>query len=84
MNTDENGGAVGLLSLDPLDVDAELFPVDLDHLSHLLSLVADLDVPLLLRLQAEGIKFDEQGVCNYCRNSCTNTTIKIPMTAGNI
>jgi hypothetical protein len=36
-NTD--GGPVGLLSLDPLNVDPQLGPVALHHLSHLLTLV---------------------------------------------
>ena len=34
-----DGGAIGLLSLDPLDVDSELLPVALDDLAHLLTLV---------------------------------------------
>ena len=43
MDADEDRGAVGLLSLDALDVDAELFPVALDHLADLLALVVTAD-----------------------------------------
>ena len=35
MDSDVDGGAVGLLSLDPLDVDPELAPVALDNLADL-------------------------------------------------
>merc|ERR1719400_2633106 len=39
MDANVDGGAIGLLSLDPLDVDSELLPVALDDLAHLLTLV---------------------------------------------
>ena len=39
VDADEDGCAVGLLSLDALDVHAELLPVALHHLADLLSLV---------------------------------------------
>ena len=39
VDADEDGGAVGLLPLDALDVDAELLPVALHDLAHLLALV---------------------------------------------
>ena len=35
MDADIDGGAVGLLSLDPLDVDPELATVALNHLANL-------------------------------------------------
>ena len=43
VDTDIDGGSVGLLSLDPLNVDPELLPVALDYLAHLLSLVVTSD-----------------------------------------
>merc|ERR1719222_1608548 len=43
VDTDINGGPVGLLPLDPLDVDPELLPVALDYLAHLLTLVVTSD-----------------------------------------
>lgn len=43
MDTDVNAGAVGLLSLDALNVDDILGAVALDHLAHLLALVVASD-----------------------------------------
>merc|ERR1719516_406981 len=43
VDTDIDGGAVGLLPLDPLDVDPELAPVALDNLAALLSLEVTAD-----------------------------------------
>ena len=39
VDADKDGGSVGLLPLDALDVDAEFLPVALHHLSDLLALV---------------------------------------------
>merc|ERR1719186_1608342 len=43
MDTNIDGGSVGLLPLDPLYVDTELLPVALDDLAHLLPLVVTTD-----------------------------------------
>ena len=43
VDTNINGGPVGLLPLDPLNVDPELLPVALDYLAHLLPLVVTSD-----------------------------------------
>ena len=39
VDTDIDGGAIGFLPLDPLDVDSEFLPVALYDLAHLLALV---------------------------------------------
>ena len=57
MKSDVNGSSVGLLALDPLDVDAELLPVALDDLSDLLSLVVTAD-DLNLVVLADGHRAD--------------------------
>merc|ERR1719151_375220 len=43
VDSNVDGGAIGLLPLDPLNVDSELFPVALDNLAHLLTLVVASD-----------------------------------------
>ena len=43
VDADEDGGSVGLLPLDALDVHAELLPVALHHLADLLALVVAAD-----------------------------------------
>merc|ERR1712010_378059 len=43
VDSNVDGGAIGLLPLNPLNVDSELLPVALDDLAHLLTLVVSSD-----------------------------------------
>ena len=63
VDTDIDGGAIGLLPLDPLNVDSELLPVALDDLAHLLTLVVapdDLKLFELFEIGGNNERADEQ------------------------
>ena len=50
VDTDVDGGSVGLLPLDPLNVDTELLPVTLDYLPNLLAFVVTADNLQILKI----------------------------------
>ena len=65
MNTNVNGGAVGLFSLDALNVNTELGSVALEDLANLLSLEVTTG-NLNLIVLADGDGLDSQN-CSFCR-----------------
>ena len=50
VDTNIDGGSVGLLPLDPLNVDTELLPVTLDYLPNLLAFVVTADNLQILKI----------------------------------